>query len=408
MKKLFLLFPMIVFWGCSSQKMNQVPKQFQNLKNLTVFPADARPEESISFKKDAVYGSTKNVMIGQIGSVAVDSSGRVYLADIQENIIDVFDPDGHFITHICRKGRGPGEFGIINSMQIKRGHLYVYDSNELKESIFTLHPPALRNTILLAGNRDKYPALHSAWPWIEHLYVRNNNTYLAEFISSVVSSNKDNPQKYPKQWQNYSTKGLFYLLDKNGNVSSKEMLKVKNDTRTVVLNHTGGIPFVFLFGRCWTVLSSNNNIYQAEPDYLLIKVYSPNGFYLHAFYYPHPRVPLTAKSASEAGLPDIRIREMKLMNLPPNWPVLMIMRIDDKDRLWVATIVKNMKVYQWWVLNSNGKLLARFTWPRSKTIVKVKYGHVYTAETNKKTEMSRIVRYRITTKSLASHSTVSF
>jgi hypothetical protein len=60
------------------------------------------------------------------------------------------------------------------------------------------------------------------------------------------------------------------------------------------------------------------------------------------------------------------------MKLPKNWPVLTDMVIDNKNHIWVATTIQNMKEYQWWVLNSNGKLLARFKWPRNKYIKVIK------------------------------------
>ena len=89
------------------------------------------------------------------------------------------------------------------------------------------------------------------------------------------------------------------------------------------------------------------------------------------------------------------MKQMKFMKLPRTWPVLTFMKIDDQDRLWVATVVKNMNVYQWWVLNTNGKLIARFNWPRSKPIKVIKNGNIYTRETDTTTGMSKIVRYRI-------------
>jgi len=65
MKKWFLLLLIIVAWGCSSKEKSQLPEQFQNLKNLTVFSANAERGETISFKKDAVYGDSKTVLIGR-------------------------------------------------------------------------------------------------------------------------------------------------------------------------------------------------------------------------------------------------------------------------------------------------------------------------------------------------------
>jgi len=155
-----------------------------------------------------------------------------------------------------------------------------------------------------------------------------------------------------------------------------------------------GYLFIIFFGVSWTVLSSKNNIYQAEPENFLIKVYSPHGASLHTFYYPHTKLLLTKKSASQYGLPDKFISEMKFMNLPKYWPVLVNMKIDDQNRLWVATTVQNMKVYQWWVLNPNGNLIARFTWPRDKYIKAIKNGYVYAMEKNKK-GLTHFVRYKL-------------
>ncbi len=71
------------------------------------------------------------------------------------------------------------------------------------------------------------------------------------------------------------------------------------------------------------------------------------------------------------------------------------MLIDDQNRLWISTIVKDLDVYRWWVLEENGKLLARFTWPRNREIEVIKNGFVYAKETEDETGLERVVRYRI-------------
>jgi hypothetical protein len=52
-------------------------------------------------------------------------------------------------------------------------------------------------------------------------------------------------------------------------------------------------------------------------------------------------------------------------------------------------------VYQWWALNKKGKVLKKFTWPRSKPIKEIKNGYLYTMETNQKIGIRHIVRYKI-------------
>ncbi|HKJ33325.1 MAG TPA: hypothetical protein VKA34_15925 [Balneolales bacterium] len=106
-KKVITFSFILIIADCSSHKANQVPKQFRKLKNLTVYPADTKSQKNISFNKDVVYGGSKKVTIGQIGAIAVDSSGRVFIVDSQKMTIDVFEPDSQFLTQFGSNGRGP-------------------------------------------------------------------------------------------------------------------------------------------------------------------------------------------------------------------------------------------------------------------------------------------------------------
>lgn len=378
--------------GCSArEEESNISEEIRNLENLTVYQRPENPDTLILHREQA-FGNTDSMLIGRIHDIAVDHSGRVFIADIQKQIIHVFNPNGRFIRHLGRSGQGPGEFIILKWVQIRNNYLYVYDPNQQKVSMFMLNTLAVDNTISLADNRGNYQVLHRAFPWISNLYVRNNHTFLAGFLIHPISDDS-------KPWENVEYKQLFYLLDADGNISSKNLFDV-DQMHTVVGGLTDNIK-VF-FGCPIVALSSNNSIYMSEKsDYFLIKVYNPNGVYLRAFYYPHPAVPLTKKSATEGGITDTHFRHdfllkyMESIDLPQNWPVLTDMKIDDQDRLWVSTTVKNMKVYQWWVLQNSGELLARFTWPRNKKIEEIKNGKLYVREIDKQNGLQKIVRYRI-------------
>lgn len=384
-----LLLLIIVTWGCTLQKKDEIPKQFQKLKKLTAYSTNAEPENAISFQKDAVYGDSKKILIGKMGDLAVDSSGRVFIADVQKKLIDVFDPDGKFIAQLGRKGKGPGEFSYIKRLQIRNNFLYASDSNfgTRRVHIFTLDTLAGYKTIVLARNRSNYKPLATAYPGIYKIYVGNNGTYVAEFISHGT-----NPTQ---RWQNKEIKGLLYPLDSTGKIVSPKLIEFTEEIRTY---HRGSLlgllPVKPFFGNAFTALSSDNTIYWAGPEYFLIKEYSPEGVYQRAFYYPLKKIPLTRETAVKAGVRDLYIRNMKNMDLPPTWPVLTDMKIDDQDQLWVATTVEDMNVYEWWVLKPNGELITKFTWPRDKPIQEVKNGYLYTQEEDKK-GISQIVKYKI-------------
>ncbi len=383
---IFTIFLYISLCGCSPQKKQELPKEIQGLKNLTVYSTDIIPSKTIEFEKEVVYGNSEEELFGIMGDIAVDHFGRVFIADIQNQEISVYDSGGRFITQLGREGKGPREFGSIRSLQIQKDRLYIYDTNRQRISVITLDSLAEDKSVLLAGNRGKYQALHKTYPWIYKIFVRNNGTYLAEFVE-----HRPDPTK---EWQNVEMRGLLYPLASTGEIASNKLIEFKE---AILTNKSKGLlaPIEPFFGIALTILSSDNTIYRAGPEYFLIKKYNPEGDYRQAFYYPLKKIPLTQKSAVEAGVHDFYIQNMKFMDLPSTWPVLTDMKIDDEDRLWIATTVEDMTVYQWWVLNLNGQLIARFTWPRDRQIEEIKDGYLYVRETEEETEIQEIVRYRI-------------
>lgn len=386
MKISFLLLLIIISWGCSLQKKGEIPKEFQELKYLTVYSVDVKSRETINLQKDAVYGDLERDFIGKMGDITVDCLGRVFIADIQKQLIYVFESDGQFITQLGRKGNGPGEFSYIKSLQITNNFLYAFDANFgiQRVNVFTLDTQATDKTILLARNRSEYGSLVKAYPGVHKIFVRNDSTYLALFVAQNT-----NPQK---EWQNVELNGLLYFLDSTGKIIFNKLFEFTEEIRTY---KWGLVPFKPFFGNTFTVISQDNSIYWAEPDQFLIKVYSPDGTYRHAFYYPLKKIFLTQESAVEAKVHDLYIRNMKYMDLPETWPVLTDMKIDDEDRLWIATTVEDMSVYEWWILQKDGEMITRFEWPRDEPIEVIKNGYIYTRETEKETGLQQIVRYRI-------------
>lgn len=379
----------ILILGCSHQKKDPIPIQFQELENLTVYSTDAKPATRLSFIKDAVYGDSKEVMIGTIQDVAVDRLGRVFIADARQLVINVFEPGGRFITQIGRDGRGPNEFGSIKRILIQGDRLYAFDPGQFRMNIFSLENLAGEKTVTLAENRSSYGDLAKAYPYIDQIVVRNDDTYIAKFIEDDRSSSIE-------RWQNFNVNSLYYLLDKSGAIS-RRLLDFPDATRTrfPLRNAVLGLHLKDFFGNSLTVISSDHRMFLAEPDFFLVKQFSSDGVYQHAFYYPIRKIPLTTESTIVAGVPDLYVSNMESLDLPGTWPALIEMKIDNQDRLWIATTVDDLSVYEWWVLESTGELITRFEWPRNKPILVVGGGFIYTQETDNETRIEQIVRYKI-------------
>jgi hypothetical protein len=47
---------------------------------------------------------------GQVGGIAVDSEGNIYVMDVQAQNLKAYDPEGNYVQTIGQRGGGPGEF----------------------------------------------------------------------------------------------------------------------------------------------------------------------------------------------------------------------------------------------------------------------------------------------------------
>lgn len=388
---ILFIFIFLLFAGCNKSKNELIPEHVQELKNLKVYSEDVEIGKTISFDQEVVYGGSDDIFIGIHGDIAVDLNDRIYISNSFKKIIYVFEHDGQFIGQLGGEGRGPGEFSKwIKNLQIFNHHLYALDASMHRLNVFSLNNLSHIDTIPLAGNRNRYPELARAFPEIRNLYVRSDETFIAEFVNHFS-------QERTERFENVDLQSHLYLLDSSGAISSK-LIDFISTTLTDL-----GIVFNLsdFFGQRFMGFSSDHKMYIADPDHFLIKTHYSNGDYKSSFYYPIKKIPLTRETAEQAGISLLspfgnkKDDLLEKVELPEFWPVLTSMIIDDLDRFWVATTVEDMKVYEWWVLENTGKVITKFEWPRDEPIEVVKNGFMYTRQTDVETELQRVVRYRI-------------
>jgi len=392
MPKIAILFLLPLFvWGCSAHGDDDVPPHIRKLNNLTAIPEDVKPAHDIHFNQDATYGDTKDVLVGDISSVAVTSSGRVFVGNSDKGLFYVYAPDGTFLSRLGKKGRGPGEFTRFWNPAVTDHTLYVYDPYLHRISLFSTDSLRVINTLNLgAANQATNKTLrrfglHYVYPWTD-------GTFLAEFSPNHIT--KMNPDSLSQK---------FFLINASGKIISHQIFEEKGLSGSMGFlsvrfgGRQQGAPFKFA-PRSLMAISPDHHIVAAWSADFLIKEYNPEGHYLQALYYAFKKVSLSEEEAikRQEDRPEYFQKVLRHAEIPPTWPALNALKVDNKGRLWVATIVKNMNVYQWWVLNrKKGQLLARFTWPRAKPIKVIKNGYLYTIETNEKTGVKRVVRYKI-------------
>jgi len=359
---------LVFFYACSFNDEHSLPESVVNIKNLYSYTnsRDTVPKVSISFKKEIEYGKLNdNFILSRVGDIIVDSLGRVFIADLHEMSIKVFEPDGQLVTQLGREGRGPGEFSYIKDLQISNKFLYAIDTNFGVRRIIKYHLNDLGNkeTTVLAKNRKNYSLLSKAYPGIYNMYVLDDHYYLAEFVIQET--------KPTKEWQNIELTGLLYIIDSEGYITSDLIHEFQE---AILVNKTKGLlaPIRPFFGTSFIEVSSKRDIHLTDPKLFLIKNFNAKGSYKRTFYYPVKEILITPESAAKAGLYEYFIQNMRFINdLPLNWPVIRNMKTDDENRIWVAVTVENMSVYEWWVLESSGELLTKFKWPRDKPIQQI-------------------------------------
>jgi hypothetical protein len=403
-----IVFVSVVFLsaGCKrsnhhfTKVTNAMPDSIASLRNLKVYHLNKAKKKAwkVKFKQTQVFESSKHIYInGLIGPVAVDNQNRVYIVGLKPGNVAIylFQPDGRFITKIGGYVRGRGEFESISSIIAENNKLYVFDSRQQKISIFSL-----KNDSLVAEHliRQKSLTKLSLGNYRAHdmVAVNNNGDVLLRFdpVRGLFHINKNRRMDYLRLSDKGKLKPEIILNQKNVFYFEPS----QND-----LSRGNHMPRRMPFSFNSLIAVSNHFIYTNRTDKILIKVYNKKGKYERAIYYPYDNSKLNVSTLNLGRYEYKLIREHK-NKVPETWPAVHTIFVDDQNRPWVLTITDSDSTYKGWVLNEEGKLLARFMWPgrrgRSipgiKPLMIVKNGFLYTHMQNIRKGIDRIVKWEIT------------
>lgn len=390
------------FLGCSKQgaheanKEQEIPPSFRELNDLTVYP-DTVKVDTLRLKKVRTYAKHYMLHGKFIPPIAVDDLNRVFMLNKPKLVIDVYDAEGNLVTMLGRKGRGPGEFREVRWMQILDNHLYVYDRILKRFQVFSLQTLSYANTVqTIPKNLNRFPNLSS----IDHepVYVISDSTFLYRFEDKSKLFNGMRLTIGKK----VTTSVNYYIMNQNRRLRPDTVLHQKGQmnasTRAKGMNAIVMFPFS---RRPLFAISNSKRVYAARTQNFMFKVYNLKGKYLRSFYHPYQHVSLSDsqidsvfETASNIVMKKAMRKVSQKMDMPATWPALHSMKIDGQNRLWVSTIVKNTNNFQWWVMNNQGKLLARFRWPRDRPIKAIRNGYVYTVKKNQKKGTYKVIKYK--------------
>jgi hypothetical protein len=386
-----------------SEEWADVPEEILAMENLTLFSSDPEPSGSITLEREVSFGDTDDVIISSLLIQAdTDDNGRVYIADGQLNTIHVFYPEGSYLHSIGREGDGPGEFRRIQAMEISEQHLHILDIGHSRISTYDL------NTFEHTGDFDVSPGDTGADQplWMNstqddglfyrpiRFFVNSDGHYLVLFGDQTVGA-MDNLKGRTWEVSTFSpSEGRYLEHDVVSFQADMNAFTFDDGTRL------SRVPF-----KPEAYIDSNGELMvYGWGDDLLIKLFDSRGNYHRAFYYSRQNVEVKLDEvtsyyekdlAGNEGLRDHIIRGLRDSELPQQWPAFHHLKIDDENRIWVARIVDDHQVYEWWVLEKTGVLLAVFTWPKNRKIEAIKNGYLYALETESETDVKRVVKYKI-------------
>jgi hypothetical protein len=412
MKVHLLIIIAIILTGCSGNESREIDRrpdtadQIKESENRNATSDDTEPASEIEFNQEVIFGDTDEVLLGSFTKVAVDDSGRVYMADRDQITVHVFKTNGNYLTSLGNQGKGPGEFMAVTpytTIALHSNRFYITDladahlqfSYRMHE--FSLEYLSFSRTIdLYAVNKEEFEVLEGYYP--NKIYPLNNGTFMVSYHRS------------PNEYRAEESTIYYVIQDSNGTIISGPVLKQKDLTNLVTEVTDTEFPYTAIHsfpfhGKSLLTVSRDNHLYAVNhSEEFEIDIYTTQGEHIRKIEHSFENIPLNRnkildyykKTNYGHGLGDgvalKMIREAE--NLPETWPAIESMISDDKNRLWVSTIVEDFDIYEWWVLEETGELITKFEWPRDEPIEVVRNGNIYTRKTDDETGLQQIVKYR--------------
>jgi len=282
------------------------------LEEETTFGGGENPEESFS----------------EAGSFAVDDEGRVYVPDIKEGTVKVFDRDAGFLFSIGKKGQGPGEMNLPAGVLItSEGELLVEDAMNRRLAFFTMNGKFLRNVSLA----DKMSLIN--------LVIDTRGNLLGRELTVEGSKLFWEIKKYDPQ-----LKPLFSL----SRVEFPNPLEGKIN------------PFSLLVAYA---MDGKDQIYVGDPSAYEIRVYSPEGRHLRTIAKKYDPVKVTKKDIEEAleRMPDMGFNIKERLEFPKTFPGFASFTLDEAQRLIVRTFEKGEREGEYFldIFDPEGRYIAR-------------------------------------------------
>ncbi len=385
MKKIlfFFLTATLLLWFSCSKKTEEgsTVEVIDGIEYIHNTETPLYPERKVVFEEESTIRSEDDegkIILFRPGWHLIDDEGYVYICDLQDLQIKVFDPDGLLVRTIGQKGEGPGEFQNIGEIALlPDGRLLVLDWEG--------------NRISLFGKEGEFIDSHKFRNWSYDFYVATNTFYARD--ENIFGPET---QLYVKAYD-LSGNELFSY----GKFVSHHSLQIDEGGRRFSISPLPFDVYSILAGD-----QKNARLYHCLNDKYLIEVYDNNGKLFRKIDRPYKRIPVSGKdredyldgirgiSESDRALVDKNLEMPSVKNITDS------MIVDDLGNLWVETNEQKEEqgkmLTAFDIFNEDGIYGAKVWLDISQVSLGLfKNGKMYTRETDEETGYRVYKRYRV-------------
>lgn len=345
---------------------------------------------------------------GYVASLAVDRSGRIYVADAMAQQLYVFDASGSRLPSIGRPGSGPGEFQRVVSVVAARGDtLYTFDPNLQRITAFA--PGASRAVAYTVQVPRVGNELGSY-----QLLVPSEGSFLLPFAQPRARGEASAPTV------------AIRTVSRNGSVGTAPLSRSPDRGALQIVRGSQRVVGPLPYGRVPAFAVAGDRVYHGWSENGDIPFFDLQGRRLGAI---RTRAATTALDRIQlralvdsypAGTQRQEITEaVRDGRIPSTRPAWRQMLADDRGRLWVNVATDDDVVVlkdgvglslassrslssggagstPWWVFAPSGQRQAIYLLPNNVTLHQVSGGRAYGIEVDED-GVQRVVRFVVGT-----------
>jgi len=335
------------------------------------------PDRTVAFEEELSIGPQDeegNIVLSRPVWYVVDEREFIYICDIQDLWIKVFDPEGRLVRTIGRKGSGPGEFQSIGEIAlVPDARLLVLDWEAHRVSLFGTDGTFIRSHQFSGWSYDVFVTTGT-------MYARDERIFGPETQLLIKACD-------------FSGDEVFSY----GKFEPHHSLEINEAGRRFSVSRPFDVRSIMAGDQ------KNAWLYHCFNNRFLIDVYNQNGKLFRKIERPYELVPVKAEDKkryldgfSNDSETDLALIE-KNIEMPDAKTVTDRMVADDLGRLWVETNEEKeeqgrvLTAYD--IFNEDGFYEAR-VWLANDPGLFAK-GKMYARETDEETGYRFYKRYRI-------------